>query len=348
MPEKHRITTLLVLAGALFSTVAAAQNAGHYDLVTVHGPSLVGNLEGDSADRPVSVYLPPGYAKNPQRRYPVVYLLHGFTDSDTNWFGRAGQHFVHVPKAVDAAYKNGVSEMIIVMPNAFTKYQGSMYSNSAAVGDWETFVARDLVAWVDSHYRTIATPESRGLAGHSMGGYGTLRIAMKQPGVFAAIYAMSSCCLAPNPNPDPKMFELAAQVRTDADITAADFFIKAMLASAAAWSPNPKKPPLYIDLPLVDGKLDPDVLARWTANAPNVMLHQYLPALRSYQAIGIEAGEQDQAAIDGSKQLHALLLSYSISHDYETYAGDHVNRIQERITTRLLPFFAAHLKTAPR
>ncbi len=144
--------------------------------------------------------------------------------------------------------------MIIVMPNAFTKYQGSMYSNSAAIGDWETFVARDLVAWVDAHYRTIAKPASRGLAGHSMGGYGTLRIAMKQPGVFSAIYAMSSCCLAPNPNPDPKMFERAAQVRTDQDIAAADFFTKAMLASAAAWSPNPHNPPLYIDLPLVDGK----------------------------------------------------------------------------------------------
>ena len=108
--------------------------------------------------------------------------------------------------------------MIIVMPNAFTKYQGSMYSNSAAVGDWETFVARDLVTWVDAHYRTLAKPESRGLAGHSMGGYGTLRIAMKQPGPFSAIHAMSSCCLAPNPNPDLKMFERAAQVRTDQDI----------------------------------------------------------------------------------------------------------------------------------
>ncbi len=54
----------------------------------------------------MSVYLPPGYAKNPQRRYPVVYLLHGFTDSDTNWFGRAGQHFVHVPNAPSiAAYE---------------------------------------------------------------------------------------------------------------------------------------------------------------------------------------------------------------------------------------------------
>jgi len=349
MPRNHLLAALLALVTcALFPALAWSQNAGRYELVTVHGPTLVGNLDGDTPDRPVSVYLPPGYAKNPKQRYPVVYLLHGFTDSDTNWFGRAGQHFVNVPKAADAAYKNGVGEMIIVMPNAFTKYQGSMYGNSVATGDWETFVARDLVAWVDAHYRTLATPESRGLAGHSMGGYGTLRIAMKQPGVFSAIYAMSSCCLAPNPNPDPKMFERAAQVHTDQDIAAADFFTKAMLASAATWSPNPKKPPLYIDLPLVDGKLDPDVLARWSANAPNVMLHQCIPALRSYRAIGIEAGEQDEVSVDGSKRLHALLESYSIAHVFETYEGDHVNRINQRITTRVLPFFAAHLKTAAR
>ena len=183
------------------------------------------------------------------------------------------------------------SEFILVMPNAFTKYQGSMYSNSAAIGDWETFVARELVAWVDAHYRTLANPASRGLAGHSMGGYGTLRIAMKQPGVFSAIYAMSSCCLAPNPNPDPKMFERAAQVRTDQDIAAADFFTKALLASAAAWSPDPRKPPLYINLPVADGKLLPDIVSLWNANLPNLMVHQYLPALRTCKAIGIEAGE---------------------------------------------------------
>jgi len=275
----------------------------------------------------------------------VVYLLHGFTDSDTRWFGREGKHFVHVPDAVDAAYSAGVSEMIIVMPNAFTKFQGSMYGNSAAIGDWETFVTRDLVAYVDSRYRTLATPASRGLAGHSMGGYGTLRLGMKSPGIFSSLYIMSPCCLAPNPQPDPKMFERAAQVRTDAEIEAADFMTKAMLASAAAWSPNSRKPPLYIDLPLADGKLVPDVLARWSANLPNITLHQHLPALRTYGAIAIESGDKDFGVIDGAKQLHTLLEGYSIKHEFEVYDGDHVNRIQDRLTTRLMPFFATHLKS---
>ena len=335
------------LLGLLLLILGAATPvlAGEYQRITVHGPSLAGNLDGDSPDRPVSVYLPPSYGKSPKRRYPVVYLLHGFTDSDTRWFGREGQHFVHVPNAVDAAYAAGVSEMIVVMPNAFTKYQGSMYGNSAAIGDWETFLARDLVAYVDSHYRTLATPASRGLAGHSMGGYGTLRLAMKSPGIFSALYIMSPCCLAPNSQPDLKMFEPAAQVRTDADIAAADFLTKALLASAAAWSPNPRKPPLFIDLPLADGKLVPDVLARWSANAPNVMLHQYLPALRTYGAMAIEAGDKDFFLLDGAKQLHTLLETYAIKHDFEIYDGDHLNRIQDRLTKRLMPFFATHLKS---
>ena len=113
--------------------------------IVVHGESLVGNLAGDSPDRQVSVYLPPSYAGQAHRRYPVLYLLHDFTDSDAKWFGLEGKHFVNVPTAVDAAFAHGVAEMIVVMPNAFTRYQGSMYSNSAVTGDWETFVTRDLV-----------------------------------------------------------------------------------------------------------------------------------------------------------------------------------------------------------
>jgi S-formylglutathione hydrolase FrmB len=338
---------LIIFMALAASLGAQAAEAARHQRVTVHAPTLVGNLDGDPADRPVSVWLPPSYEKSPKRRYPVLYLLHGFTDSDARWFGTQGKHFVQVPNAVDAAYAQGVKEMIVVMPNAFTRFQGSMYSNSAAVGDWETFIARDLVAYIDSNYRTLATPASRGLAGHSMGGYGTMRVAMKKPGVFSALYIMSPCCLRPMPNPDPGMFSAAAKVRSDADIAAADFPTKAMLASAAAWSPNPNKPPLYIDLPVVDGKLDADVLGRWAANAPNLMLHQYLPALKTYGAIGLETGDKDFVAVEGAKQLHELLDSYSIAHGYEVYDGDHVNRIHERLTTRLMPFFAAHLHAAP-
>ena len=89
--------------------------------------------------------------------------------------------------------------MILVLPDSFTKYSGSMYSNSLTTGDWEGYVSSDLITYIDSHYRTIANRDGRGLAGHSMGGYGTVRIGMKQPAVFSLLYAMSSCCLMNNP-----------------------------------------------------------------------------------------------------------------------------------------------------
>ena len=95
----------------------------------------------------------------------------------------------------DAAMADGAREVIMVMPDAFNKYGGSMYSNSPAIGDWESWIVRDLVSYIDANYSTIGKPGSRGLSGHSMGGYGTLRIGMKYPGIFAALYAMSSCCL---------------------------------------------------------------------------------------------------------------------------------------------------------
>ena len=167
---------------------------GTLERIKVHGASLEGNLEGDDATRDVFVYLPPGYEREPTRRYPVVYFLHGYTAT-----AEAYVRYLGLPEAADAAIANGAREMIIVLPDAFTVYSGSMYSNSPTTGDWESFVAHDLVDYIDAHYHTIPQRESRGLAGHSMGGYGTWRIGMKRPDVFGALYAMSSCCLLIDP-----------------------------------------------------------------------------------------------------------------------------------------------------
>jgi len=333
--------------GPAFPTVTPpATLAGTLERIKVHGDSLAGNLSGDSADRDVSVYLPPSYATDSRRRYPVLYLLHGFTDSDDRWFGFSGPHFVNVPGAVDRAVAAGAREIIIVMPNAFTKFQGSMYSSSAATGDWEAFVAKDLVAYVDEHYRTLAKRASRGLAGHSMGGYGTMRIGMKYPDVFSSLYSLSPCCMAANLTPATEQFARAAQVKTDADIAAlapADFGTKAMLASAAAWSANPQNPPLYLDLPIADGKTVPDVVARWAANAPLAMVHQYIPSLRRFDAIAIDAGDKDFGIEGTVRTLDRILNDYDIAHVSEIYDGDHVNRIDERVASKVLPFFSAHL-----
>ena len=319
----------------------APSQRGTVERVKVHGKSLEGNLEGDSPDRDVSIYLPPSYEKNKKQRYPVVYLLHGYTDNDDNWFG-AKHIFVDAPLAIDRAIAAGAREMIVVMPNAYTVYMGSMYSNSAATGDWESFIVNDLVAYVDAHYRTIPGRASRGLSGHSMGGYGTVRIGMKYPQAFSSLYAMSACCLAPNSNLVNPTMDKAAAIKSAADLAKADFGTRAMAASAAAWSPDPKNPPLYYDLPVADGKVLPEVAARWDANAPLAMLDQYVTNLKEIHAIALDVGTKD-TLLASVQELDARLTLFGVLHTFETYDGNHISGIQERLEQKVIPFFSANL-----
>jgi S-formylglutathione hydrolase len=345
-----RIRLWLTCAVACSATLAGpavvqarAPGAGTVEKITVHGAALEGNLEGDSPDRTVMVYLPPGYATDTSRRYPVVYLLHGFTDDTDHWWGVV-PHFVSVPKAMDAALASGAAkEMILVMPNAYTRYFGSMYGSSPATGDWEAFVANELVTYIDAHYRTIADAGSRGLAGHSMGGYGTVRIGMKRPDVFSAIYAMSACCLSPGAAPDPEHGRQAEAVTSPDAVKDMDFLMKAMFASAAAWSPNPTNPPMFLDLPTKDGQPRPEVLAKWAANAPLAMVDQYIGRLRQLHAIAIDVGTRDRLA-PGSKSLDAVLSSYQIPHGFDTYDGDHVSGVEQRLETKVFAFFSQQLR----
>src|SRR3954447_17033049 len=112
--------------------------------VKVHSPAIEGNLEGDSADRDVLVVLPPSYASSPKRRYPVVYALHGYSIGAAQWIKE-----IHVPQTVEGAFARGAREMIVVFPDSKTVHNGSMYSSSVTTGDFETFISRDLVRYVD-------------------------------------------------------------------------------------------------------------------------------------------------------------------------------------------------------
>jgi len=331
----------ILAAGLLFSQTAARSQKGTVERVKVYGKSLAGNLEGDSPERDVSIYLPPSYANEKNRRYPVIYLLHGFTDDDDHWFGRI-QHFIDVPAVVNKALDGGTTrEMIVVMPNAYTAFQGSMYSSSVTTGDWENYVAQDLVSYVDSHYRTIAARNSRGLAGHSMGGYGAIRIGMKHPEVFSSIYVLSPCCM--NANLNPQGMTRAENIQSMAEAAKADFGTKAALASAAAWSPNPKKPPFFFDLPTKEGQLQPAIAAKWAANAPLAMLDQYLLNLRKLRAIAFDAGDKDGSITESVKILDEILNRYELPHTFEIYGGTHISGVAERLEKKVLPFFTGNL-----
>jgi S-formylglutathione hydrolase FrmB len=339
------IVILLITLGA-HPAAAQTTSTGTIDSITVHGASLVGNLVGDSPDRHVTVYLPPSYRSQPNRRYPVVYMLHGFTDSDSKWFGGPGG-WMNLKTVADASMSSGVSkEMILVVPNANNAFHGSFYSSSVTIGDWGNFIARDLVSYIDQHYRTIARPESRGLAGHSMGGYGTVRIGLERSDVFSSIYALSPCCLEPmNGIVNPQLRASAEKIRTLNDVDKADFYTLLVFSVAAAWSPNPKNPPLYLDLPFGDSAPSQLVLQKWVANAPMVLIDQTIPNLKRLHAIAFDAGAQDEfKAIPASLViLDRELNTYGIAHTYETYDGTHISGIAQRIGTKVLPFFSKNL-----
>lgn len=307
--------------------------------IMVHSGAVEGNLEGESADREVFVVLPPGYASHPKRRYPVVYALHGYSIGAQQWIGE-----IHVPQTIEGAFAKGASEMIVVLPDSKTVHNGSMYSSSPTTGDFEAFIARDLVAYIDQHYRTLPVRESRGLVGHSMGGYGAGRIGMRHADVFGALYMMSPCCLSPR---EPGQFggeaeEALAKVKTIEDAKKLPWRLRAQLAAAAAWSPNPQKPPLFLDLPIENGVVRPDVLAKWTANAPLAFMDQYVSALRRYKAIAIDVGDRDGLKDDATK-LHAAFDRYGLTNSFEVYPGDHTSGVPVRLQDHVLPFFSRNL-----
>jgi enterochelin esterase-like enzyme len=307
--------------------------------IKVHSAAIAGNLEGESADRDVIVFLPPGYDQDKRRRYPVVYALHGFFIGAEEW-----THEIHVPQTIEGAFAKGSRPMIVVLPDSKSIYGGSMYSSSTTTGDFERFIAHDLVAYIDSHYRTLPYRESRGLVGHSMGGYGAVRIGMQHPEVFGSLYIMSPCCLSyDNVKPMDAATQKAVEaLKSPADSASLPWYVRPQLALAAAWSPDPKKPPLYLDLPYENGVAQPEVLARWSANEPLSAIDQYIDNLREYRGIAVDVGDQDGLRFDARK-LHDILDNYGISNSFTIFHGTHTSAVAYRFQDHVMPFFSRHL-----
>jgi S-formylglutathione hydrolase FrmB len=372
----HALTALLLAAciGSWAYSQSAPANkdvkAGTVQRIKIHGKALEGNLEGETTDPDVTIYLPPGYESNRNTRYPVVYLLHGYSGTDATWTGRLAK----LPESMDRDIAaKSAKEMIVVMPNAYTKYGGSMYSNSVTTGDWESYIAEDLVSYMDKNYRTIPDRMSRGIGGHSMGGYGAVRVAMKRPDVFSSLYILSACCLMNNPGGQrgngggnrgaaprgaaprgdgargdtpqgatPQGDAPRGQAAGRGAGGRGNGFANVQFAEAAAWSPNPNNPPNYFDLPTKDGQVQPLIAAKWVANSPLAMVDQYVGNLKKFHAIAGDVGTSD-GLMASNKQLEEAFTNFGIQHTFETYDGDHTNRIGARIEMKVLPFFSENL-----
>ncbi|MGI4832772.1 MAG: alpha/beta hydrolase [Janthinobacterium lividum] len=351
-----RLAALLLLLLAALGPATAQTSpppAGRVVVTHLDSKLLRGNPGGENPRRRVSVYLPAGYDANPRQRYPVVYYLHGFTWNDSLIFNQDGMKAL-----LDEAIAAGqIRPFILVVPDEQTRFGGSWYANSATNGPWADFTARELVAFVDKSFRTLARPGSRGLAGHSMGGGGTVRLALQYPGTWAAAYALSPAFLGPHPSYLPGAgVALALRATSAAPAPQWPHAVFSAVALSRAFSPNPAALPFGADLP---GALGPDsltrraaVLTRWILASPTYTLPTHAAALRQLRGFAFDWGAQDEVKhIPPTCQAFSNLLTvYGIPHSAEEYAGTHGSRIMGRtgrVYQQVLPFFNKHLDFTP-
>jgi enterochelin esterase-like enzyme len=368
--------TFGVLAVILSGYSAAAQT-GTSELVNVMAPapSLSHSLFQTATEQPAAIYLPPSYHDSTQR-FPVVYFLPGF-GCPIHYF-TAWQVFqgFDLQQSLDSLIRNGIAkEMIVVLPNGLNFMGGSFYTNSPVTGNWEDFIARDLVRYVDSLYRTIRVSTARGITGYSMGGSGALSMAMKYPDIFGLVYALSPGVFAPGGLARTDMF---AETRTidkyldrqadfdrippyDARVrfmSYIDNLYKANLemeafsyAYGAAFAPDTNASAPFIDYPYkrINGEpaIDSLVWGRFESGFGDWphKIAAYRSNLLKLTAITIDYGTKDENSWipAGCVYLSSLLDSAAVRHQLLSFDGGHGDRVRERIESQIIPFFSSNL-----
>jgi enterochelin esterase family protein len=333
---------------------------GRVVIERVESEVLRGNRAGDPHVRRVPVYLPPSYDEQPRRRYPVAFVLTGFTGRGTMLLND-NPFSPSLPDRMDGLIASGAcGEMILVMPDCFTRYGGAQYINSTATGRYEDHVVGELVPLVDRTYRTFALHERRGVAGKSSGGYGALVLGMRHPDVFGAVVCHSGdmcfdycyrgdvpkfCSLvqqAGGIGPWLEAFEKKLQKKHD-DMTALN-----ILGMAAAYSPDPDAPPFGIALPcdLETGAFRDDMWARWLAHDPLRLLERHADALRGMKLVFLDCGTQDEFHLHHGARLFARRLrALGIAHEHQEFDDGHMN-VSYRYDVSL-PKLAAALGAEP-
>lgn len=328
----------------LLASQAIAQQSGKVVSFTLKSRSLQ-NTGGENPNRKVSVYLPPDYDQA-GKRFPVIYYLHGFMGTDS------------IYSSMKMILDRGIAQkkirsFILVQANQYTQFEGSFYSNSSLTGNWSDFTAKELVDYVDKNFKTIPNRESRGIGGHSMGGYGAIKIGMLHPEVFSSVYALSPGLLAfvKEFGPNSESFKELSKVKT-VDELKRTYYPKVLVAVARAWSPNPNKPPFYCDLPFTykgDSMIvNQTVLQKWNENMPVYMVDKYADNLRKLTAIKLDWGRNDAPRFPVQCGMFSQRLeNLGIAHYAEEYIGNHGNKIwttDGRVLNDLLPFFNEYLK----
>lgn len=328
------LISALVLAYVAYATWKRDKRVIETSLESV---SLKDNVLGEKSSRKLIIYLPPDYEES-DKKYPVVYFLHGFTANYQQFYE------FEFKKYLDKAFKGGKRGFILVMPDSYNEFKGSFYAN-----EWADYIAKDVVSYVDANYRTLANPDSRGIAGHSMGGNGALKLAMLHPDVFGSVYAMSPSVLdwsseftLENPS-----FRVVNEAKTKDEVFS-DFYASVLTAMARTYSPNPASLHFQADFPVVyqeeKREIDSAILAKWNLQFPSQIFERDSNCLKNSRGILIDWGQQDPYPHIPvtCKALGEAMKSRGLKVRYESYEGDHTSGLlgeNGRIAKEFINFF---------
>lgn len=313
---------------------------GDVRIDVIDSDALRGNALGDPSERPVVVYLPPGYDAGGSRRYPVLYVLHGYTgDAAAVVSTRPWER--NVVQWIDRLiHERRMPPAILVAVDGFTRLGGSQYVNSVHNGDYATYVVRDVVGHVDASYRTIASEGGRAVLGKSSGGFGAMHLVMEHPGVFAAFASHSGDSYFRTAHPaafvhvqrtlEKHRFDIEATVQTfekKHKRSASEYATMEVLGYAAAYSPRSAKR-FDLDLPfdLKTGELRDDVFARWLAFDPAERVAGRVQELGGLRLRYLDCGRRDEYGLDvGARVVTERMRALGLSVRHEEFDDDHRN-----------------------
>ena len=317
----------------------AADLAGRIDRHVLSSELLRGNVLGDPSDRPLNVYVPPGYDDDPERRYPAVYVIQGYTGHLAMWSNRTPfrQPF---PETADALFAADTPPVIVVFVDAWTAYGGSQFVDSPGTGRYHSYLCDEVVPFVDAGYRTLAAPEHRAISGKSSGGFGAMITPMLRPDLFGALATHAGdalyeyCYIAEFPQ------AVRALRAWDGDILAwwddfrtrpafsrpEDEVLLSTLGVAACFSADEQGVP-HLPFDPTTGELVPEVWQRWLDLDPVRMVPTHLDAVRSLRAVWIDAGVRDEYYLDvGAQAFHRAVRAAGVPEEsihFELFDAGH-------------------------
>jgi len=313
--------------------------AGRLDEHVIDSGELRGNPLGDPHERPLWVYVPPGYDDEPDRRYPSVYVIQGYTGHLTMWRNRSPYRRPFVETA-DEVFSNGTAPpAIVVYVDAWTKYGGSQFVDSPGTGRYHSYLCNDVVPWVDEHYRTLPEARHRGITGKSSGGFGAFITPMLRPDLFGGLAShagdsLYELCYV-------KEFGDAARHLRDydgdiwkwwEDFTSRTAFTKEAdntlimtLGCSACFSADDDGT-VRLPFDAKTGQLIPELWDRWLAWDPVRMVPRYAEELRGLTAIWIDAGKRDEWYLDlGAEAFVAELAKIGVTDvNFELFDATHM------------------------